>query len=375
MRVRELADYLRDDHNFDIALDQYMLPAGPADGWPHWSEAQVREADYVLVVSTARYCCHYELRESPRIGLGSVCEARLIHQELYNAGGMNEKFRVIHFVEDENEHVPDTLQAYHRYRLYETASKNEMIAWLHGQSSDRRFAAAAARRVIAWPPLVQKYVWGMADRKEITVRFESMLCGKSARRILTISAESNYGKTHLLAELKCYAQRAGIALSLLDCKGCPPLSELFELLSVDLGLGSIAARSPTLIQKLQQLTAPALLIFDTYEKASGDSQKWIESQLLSRIDKSSALAVVIAGQAVPDRTRYAWANSCDSVVLNPIKDGGDWHEHSKRQGMRITLEEAHLLASAGKGMPGLIQVLLENVARDKRPEAAGASAR
>jgi len=145
MRVRELADYLRDDHNFDIALDQYMLPAGPADGWPHWSEAQVREADYVLVVSTARYCCHYELRESPRIGLGSVCEARLIHQELYNAGGMNEKFRVIHFVEDENEHVPDTLQAYHRYRLYETASKNEMIAWLHGQSSDRRFAAAAAR--------------------------------------------------------------------------------------------------------------------------------------------------------------------------------------------------------------------------------------
>jgi hypothetical protein len=379
-RVRDLADQLRSTYHLDVALDQYMLPAGPLEGWPHWSEAQVRDADYVLVASTAAYCGRYELREAPGIGLGAVCEGRLIHQLLYNAGGINSKFRVIHFVEEDKDHVPDTLQAYHRYLLYQAGSKNELIAWLLGKSSAVPPASPGASPAIAWPPRVPGYVWGMADRKDITARFELMLSGQSSQRIVTVSAESNSGKTHLLAELRDYAQKAGIASSLLDCKGCPALNDLFELMFLDLSelptarMANATTRAYGVIQDLQQLTAPALVIFDTYEKASADSQKWIESQFLSRIDRAPGLVVVIAGQFVPDRSKYAWANSCAPVILKPIREGTDWHEYSQRKGMRITLEEAGLLAAAGQGMPGVIQALLENVARERRSQQIGAGA-
>ena len=48
--MRELADYLRKAHGLDVAIDQDLLPGGPANGWPHWSEDQVRQARKVLVV-------------------------------------------------------------------------------------------------------------------------------------------------------------------------------------------------------------------------------------------------------------------------------------------------------------------------------------
>src|ERR1035438_8343083 len=96
-RVRCLADLLRNDYHLDVALDQYVLPGGPAEGWPHWSEVQVRQADYVLLACTETYCRRYEARETPGIGVGAGCEARLIHQLLYNASGINHKFRVILF--------------------------------------------------------------------------------------------------------------------------------------------------------------------------------------------------------------------------------------------------------------------------------------
>ncbi|HEV2964908.1 MAG TPA: toll/interleukin-1 receptor domain-containing protein, partial [Candidatus Angelobacter sp.] len=46
-RVRQLADRLRCD-GIDACIDQYT-PA-PPQGWPMWTEEQIRTADYVLLV-------------------------------------------------------------------------------------------------------------------------------------------------------------------------------------------------------------------------------------------------------------------------------------------------------------------------------------
>ena len=53
-RVRQLAEDLRNQHGLDVLIDQHMLPGGPAEGWSHWSEEQVRQASKVLADSRRR---------------------------------------------------------------------------------------------------------------------------------------------------------------------------------------------------------------------------------------------------------------------------------------------------------------------------------
>lgn len=112
-RVWDLADQLKQE-GLSIIIDRDMLPGGPAQGWDIWSWAQVVDADMVLLACTETYCRRYEVNEVPGTGLGAVCEARTIRQLLFNTGGINQKFRVISFEEDDVAHVPLDLQSYQR---------------------------------------------------------------------------------------------------------------------------------------------------------------------------------------------------------------------------------------------------------------------
>lgn len=51
-RVRQLADRFRAE-DIDAWIDQYA-PA-PSEGWPMWMQAQILEADFVLLVCTETY--------------------------------------------------------------------------------------------------------------------------------------------------------------------------------------------------------------------------------------------------------------------------------------------------------------------------------
>jgi hypothetical protein len=64
-RVRALADRLRSD-GIDAHIDQYV-PA-PPQGWPMWTDAQIRTADFVLLVCTEAYLQRVERREEPGKG-------------------------------------------------------------------------------------------------------------------------------------------------------------------------------------------------------------------------------------------------------------------------------------------------------------------
>ncbi len=181
-RIRDLAADLR-THQLDVVIDQDQLPGGPDEGCDHWSETQVRAADKVLIACTESYCARYHGVEVPGVGLGSIAEARLIHRIIYNAAGINPKFRVILFQESDPAHVPDTLQTYHRFPLYSPVTPPNPLV-----------------------PPATPHTWDMANRRDITERPEQMLTGRSPKRILLLSAASNPGKTHLLAELKSLRQ-------------------------------------------------------------------------------------------------------------------------------------------------------------------------
>ena len=357
-----------------VTIDSDTLPGGPIEGWEIWSEAQVKEADHVLIACTETYCRRYESKEAPGIGLGAVWEARAIRGLLYGAGGINEKFRVVIFDDVDTQSVPLSLSTYQRFAVYRDEDYRALVAWLGGS------AAAASTQMVRWPASDAPYVWGLADRKEVSIVFEEMAAGTSTKRILLVSGSSNRGKTALVEELLSYAGRFRVTSARVDLKGCPSLDDVFETMKLDLGphilSGAWSAKGTTrlyaLMGDLQKLTAPLLLVFDTYEQATDETRKFVETQLLPRIHRAPGLIVVISGQKVPERGAPSWWQFTERKELEPISKPSDWLDYAhKKWGSGCVLpSDVEVLARATGGDPGQLSALIENFVRHQAGKEA-----
>lgn len=375
-RVQALAEQLR-SNDVAVVIDRDTGPGGPPQGWPAWSQAQVEDADRVLVACTETYSRRYDVDEVPGKGLGAVSEARVIRQLLYKTGGFNEKFRVILFDEGDNDHIPTDLEGYHRFLLYQNAAYDELLAWLAGSSLVGPYPTAEPP-VIRWPAADADYVWQLADRKGEFAFFQRMVTGGSSQRIFLLRGVSNTGKTVLRAELVSYARRLKLPTASLDFKGCPSLEDLFEQLRLDLGQQVLrgaytetgTARFYQLISDLRELKEPVLLVFDTYEQASVDSQRWLESQLLPRLDRAPAVVVMIGGQKTPEHEKQSWRALTEARDLQPISKVEDWLEYSQRKwdSPRVNADHVKALTLATGGNPGQLSALLETMVRGLQGE-------
>jgi hypothetical protein len=113
-RVLALADRLRAD-GLDVRLDQYV--ESPPEGWPRWTERQVVECSFVLLVCTPTYRQRFDREDAGAAGKGAQWEAMIAQQILYEAGTRNEKLIPVLFEEGTEQDVPLSLRAYTRYRL------------------------------------------------------------------------------------------------------------------------------------------------------------------------------------------------------------------------------------------------------------------
>ena len=104
-------------------MDQYV-PA-PEEGWPRWTEARIRQSDFVLLVCTATYLRRIEGREEPNVGRGVTWEGALVYQEIYNAGARNAKFFPILLEGAVFSEIPFPLQGTTHYDLREPYSIEE----------------------------------------------------------------------------------------------------------------------------------------------------------------------------------------------------------------------------------------------------------
>ena len=370
-RVAALALRLRAD-GITLVIDSDKLPGGPDEGWPQWSERQVKEADLVLVVCTLVYSERYDGNQPPGKGLGVVCEAGAIRQYLYDRARINEKIRVVLFDPTDEFYIPSELKAYHFFQPSINESYSNLLAWLRGPGSVRP-SPQPDSPTIQWPAPLHDYVSPLADRKDEFALFEQIVTGKIAKRILLLRGVSNTGKTVLLTEWLSYAKELKLHTASLDFKGCPSLDELFEALRLDLGSqilreshgASGAARFYQFISDLQHLLSPLVLFFDTYQEASLDSQKWIEGQLLSRLDKAPAVVAVIGGQQVPAYDKHGWRVMVEARDLRPIQTVEDWLEYSERRWQNPNVNEDHVkaLTLATGGNPGQLSALLETMVR------------
>ena len=242
-RVADLVTRLRADRVPAVVFDLDMLPAGPNRGWLHWSEAQARGADKVLIVCSERYCARYEGTEIAGVGCGAVLEGNVIRQTLYDAGGENPRYRVVVLSEADNAHVPLSLKTYHRFKVYIEGDYHDLLAWLGVK-----------------PAPTTPWERKIADCTDIFEAFERALAGTSLQRILLISGPSGHGKTTVMSELLAYARHLGATSALVDFKGCASLDEVFGSLRLDLRFLNRAGNSQQTIADLLNVAGPLLLV-------------------------------------------------------------------------------------------------------------------
>jgi len=120
-KVLNLTNALRRDR-VDCWIDQGVFPQ-PAQGWSAWTQQQVQNADFVIIVCSPEYSeadkieGDEELHEPDRPGKGVVWEARFIRKYLYESQGKNKKAIPIAFESGNRQHIPFGLNDYNFYEL------------------------------------------------------------------------------------------------------------------------------------------------------------------------------------------------------------------------------------------------------------------
>jgi len=123
------------ERGFNCALDR--LEGDPPEGWPAWSERQIAEADFVLVVFTDGYVRKSAREGAPHQGRGVSWEWRLIQQYLYDAKGVVPRFIPVVLSAADDRFVSPHLKGRQVYRLntssgFEALVKRlRRIAWEH----------------------------------------------------------------------------------------------------------------------------------------------------------------------------------------------------------------------------------------------------
>jgi SEFIR domain len=129
-RVLGLADRLRAD-GVDAMVDQFVQ--APEQGWPAWCEEQIDKADFVLMVCTETFLRRVKGDEERGKGHGVLWEARLIRQQLYDAGSVSNKFVPVLFADGESSNVPNLLRGVSIYRVETPGDYEALLRLLTNQ--------------------------------------------------------------------------------------------------------------------------------------------------------------------------------------------------------------------------------------------------
>jgi tetratricopeptide (TPR) repeat protein len=152
-RVLALSNRLRED-GIDCILDQYE--DSPPEGWPRWTEKQIHEADFVLMVCTEVYYKRVMGKEKPGTGQGVRWEGNVIYQLIYDADSENAKFLPALFADGQASYIPMPLKGATRYFI-DTAEGYELLyRRLTNQPRVRKPGLGDVKRLPAVQPLQRK---------------------------------------------------------------------------------------------------------------------------------------------------------------------------------------------------------------------------
>jgi hypothetical protein len=366
--VRRLALLLRQS-NIPVELDQLYLddhPGGPDEGWPQWCEDRGNKSDAVLIIASAGWFASYERTEAAGVGCGAAAEAALFQQYFYDEKGNNPRIRLAFLDPLAKDCIPVRLRAWQSYKPFASSAELEqLVAWV---------AQRLELNDVRWPLPLDDFRPDIADRHESEwPAVVDLLAGRSRERILMFRAESGYGKSELIRQCAAYARQLGIDVATLDFKApYQNVSALLGQLYLDLGM-----RLPTFSQQgadkmhllckdLRSLCQPILIILDTYENAARVQAfaDWVCFQLLPEVERSLALAVIVAGQLCPEPSSATWRGFARYLSLGPIKEPANWLPWIERQypGFQSLNVDIPTLVMAADGVPKTLSDLCRTIA-------------
>lgn len=199
-----------------------------------------------------------------------------------------------------------------------------------------------------------------------------LLAGRTEQRILMYEGGSGQGKTLLLNEAVRYARRLAIPTVRVDLKASG-LDRDFIHAQFDLELSEFlpnfsAAPHKTvqaLRKELRALRRPVLAVFDSFESIADNRplEEWLWLYFLPEVETALGLAVIVAGQRLPEFQQAHWRDQVRHLTLKPITEPAHWHRWLDRRYPGHGWE-AHLgtLLPATKGQPNLMATLCANLA-------------
>jgi len=205
-----------------------------------------------------------------------------------------------------------------------------------------------------WPETAPSLAWPIAGHSSVRDAFANLLTAKTAWRFLPIRGESETGKSYITRQMLANVLAIPhIACGRFDFKGTTDMEREIRAFIQELGVAPppsnlrLHERLDHILGALRQRSQPTLLIFDTYEMV-GETQEWVEKQLLPCLIRATWLRLVIAGQMVPDPTGAVWgavARPALQLKPPPLSDWLDYARQHRPELTRANVEAACLLTS------------------------------
>jgi hypothetical protein len=330
--VRRLGELLR-QAKIPVALDQFYLDehqGGPGVGWRKWSDDQANTSACVLIIASEGWFAAYEKTTAPATGLGAAAEADVLRQWLYDEKGDNNHIRIAFLHEIGNESVPRRLRAWHQFRPFSTDDQlDQLVRWVANRLGLDDIEPPSVR----WPE-AREFRPNLADRsKEEWPAIVELLTGRSRERILLYEGASGLGKSTLLRQASVYAKGLGLPVVYVDLKGGGvTVDDILGQFDLDLNrhlpnfVREGSSKTHLLRKDLRNLRQPVLVVFDTYEGAAANQSvvDWLSQRLFAEVETALSLAVIVAGQQVPNYRTAGWRDLVHHLPLSPIMEIEHW---------------------------------------------------
>ena len=145
-RILAFSDRLRAD-GVDAIIDQYN--PHPPEGWQHWMETKIKNADFVLMICTETHHERVVSEQEPGTGLEILREAPLIRKYIERPGAINARFVPILFGDLTAEHIPGPAAGAASYRFDTAEGYEELFRLLTRQPKATK---PRLGRIQAMPP-------------------------------------------------------------------------------------------------------------------------------------------------------------------------------------------------------------------------------
>ncbi len=227
-----------------------------------------------------------------------------------------------------------------------------------------RPVSGGAPAVAQWPDTAPHLSWPLADHSGAREAFAELLTFQARWRYLPIRGASETGKSHITRQMLANVlAMPDFACGRFDFKGTTDMDAEVSAFVQELGVPPpppnprLQERLGHILSALKQRAHPTLMIFDTYEMA-GETQDWVEKQLLPGLIRATWLRVAIAGQKLPDSTGAVWtAVARPAIQLVPPR-ATDWLDYGRQHRADLTLAEVQIACRLASDKASLLAQLL-----------------